>query len=166
MIRSIVARFRRLYGAGPLHVLGAVICFAVVGAAVAGWFEEATVSLKYILIWFVGAILLHDLVFLPFYSALDRLATARRPAAEQAPSRPPGWVYVRVPCILCGLVLLVYAPEILRLGNDTYRIASGQNQDVYMARYLAIVAIVFALSALAYLFAALRHRGAQRAPDS
>ncbi len=161
-MRRLTRAFRSHYGEGPLHLIGAVVSFAIVGAAVAGWFDEPVVSLKYILIWFVAAAVAHDLVLLPFYSALDRLTAtrqARHPAASgaPAPARPGARVYVRVPVILSGLLLLVFAPEILRLGNATYHVASGQDQNVYLARYLVIVAALFTLSGLAYVFSLVRH---------
>jgi len=156
MIRSFAHAFRAHYGESPLHLLGALASFAIVGAGVAGWFNEPVVSLKYILIWFAGAAVAHDLLLLPIYSALDRLAAMRRrrhPGAgdRAVPPRPGGHVYVRVPVMLSGLLLLVFAPEILRLGNATYHVASGQHQNVYLVRYLLIVAALFTLSALAYL---------------
>jgi hypothetical protein len=164
-VRAAAQRFRGAYGAGPLHLVGALACFAVIGLAVFGWFEEPWESLKYILIWFLGAVLAHDMVLLPLYTALDRLATLRVPGRfpPVARTRPGPWVYVRVPLILSGLILLVFGAEILREGNATYFTASGQHQNVYLGRYLLIVACLFGLSLLAFLAARLR-RGAERAP--
>jgi hypothetical protein len=174
-MRSPLKRFRALYGASPLHLLGALASFAIIAVAVSGWFAEPAVSLKYILIWFAGAIVAHDLLLLPAYSALDRLTAIRRrrsaPAAEPSgdaapsagPDAPaatvpvPGRVYLRVPVILSGVLLLVFGPEILDLGDSTYHVASGQHQHVYLARYLAIVAVMFSLSALAYARARFSH---------
>jgi hypothetical protein len=174
-MRSPLKRFRALYGASPLHLLGALASFAIVAVAVSGWFAEPAVSLKYILIWFAGAIVAHDLLLLPAYSALDHIATTRRRRTAPAAARPgdaepstgmdaraaatrvPGHVYLRVPVILSGMLLLVFGPEILSLGEHTYHVASGQRQHVYLARYLVIVAVLFALSALAYGRARFSH---------
>ncbi len=164
-MRRAAVRFRGLYGESPLHLLGALASFAIVGIAVSGWFDEPAVSLKYILIWFVGAILAHDLVLLPLYSAVDRLATIRRsrrdPGAAGAPVRSPGWVYLRIPLLLSSLLLLVFGAEILEEGDRTFHVASGQHQHVYLARYLVIVAALFVLSALAYAFFSARARRAE-----
>lgn len=153
--------FRRRYGAGPLHLLAALATFAVVGLGVRGWFDEPAVSLRYILIWFAGAIIAHDLILLPLYSALDRVGAGRSsPSADPAPAAParsPWWVYVRVPLLLSGLLLLVFGPEIFEQGDATYHLASGQHQGVYLGRYLVIVAVLFTLSGLAF---ALRGRSA------
>ena len=50
--------------------------------------------------------------------------------------RARGWVYVRVPALLSGLLFLVFFPEILGLGDQTFHTASGLHQDVYLARWL------------------------------
>jgi len=158
--------FRARYGASPLHALLGLASFALIGIAVSGWFDEPTVSLKYILIWFAGAILAHDMLLLPLYSAVDRLATIRRSrpavAGAPAPQRPPAWVFVRVPLLLSGLLLLVFGPEILELGSSdsTFHRASGEHQHVYLTRYLWIVAALFVLSALAYAVRSVRARPA------
>jgi len=164
-MRRAVDRFRGLYGQSPLHLLAALASFAIVGIALSGWFDEPAVSLKYILIWFVGAILAHDLVLLPLYSAVDRLALRRRseprPPRDGAPLRSPGWVYVRIPLLLSGLLLLVFGAEILEEGDRTFQIASGQHQHVYLMRYLIIVAVLFVLSGFAYVLSSARDRRAE-----
>jgi hypothetical protein len=163
--------FRRHYGASPLHLLAFIASIAVTGVAAKGWLDEPAISVRYILIWFFGAIIVHDLILLPLYSALDRLAlaisrradahrgapaAAEHGAAEPARPRSPGWVYVRVPLILSALLLLVFGAEILREGNATFRIASGHTQDVYLSRYLIVVGVLFLLSGLAYACSSAR----------
>ncbi len=161
-----IAAFRRHYGASPLHLLAFLASIAITGAAVKGWLDEPAISIRYILIWFVGAIIAHDMIVLPLYSGLDRLALAisrrgahgaghdgRRPLA---PVRSPGWVYVRVPLILSAMLLLVFGAEILREGEATFRVASGHSQDVYLTRYLIVVAVLFLLSGLAYVRSSAR----------
>lgn len=168
---GLLATFRRHYGASPLHLLAFIASIALTGIAVKGWLDEPAISIKYILIWFIGAILAHDMIVLPLYCALDRLAlaishrtgrhraapsTSEREAAEPPPLRSPGWVYVRVPLILSGLLLLVFGAEILREGSATFHVASGQTQDVYLSRYLIVVGVLFLLSGLAYLRSSAR----------
>jgi hypothetical protein len=152
-------RFRRNYGASPLHLLALIASLAITAAAAVRWFDVAASDTVRILIWFAAAIVVHDLVLLPTYSAVDRIASrgrAGRPAAGPAPARTPRWSYVRVPAILSGLLLLVFFPEIFGLGEATFRAASGQSQNVYLARYLLIVGVVFALSGLAYAWRSAR----------
>lgn len=149
------ARFRRGYGEGPLHLLALIGALLVIGAAVAGWFQAfpGPVAVK-ILEWLVGAIVAHDLVVMPLYSLLDRIAFGRGPRAGPAagapPTRPAGFVYLRVPVLLSGLVFLVFFPEILGLGDGTFHAASGLHQHVYLARFLLTAGVIFALSAVAY----------------
>lgn len=156
-----VKRFRRGYGAGPLHLLALVASLLISGAAVLGWFDSFTTpDIVRILIWFLGAIVAHDLILLPIYSLLDRGALhasghPHRPAAAvrapaEPPGRTPGWVYVRVPALLSGLLVLVFFPEALRLGNPTFQAASGMTQDVYLSRLLLTCAALFVISGVAY----------------
>ncbi len=162
----LIASFRRHYGASPLHLVAFAAAIAVTGLAVKGWLDEPAISIKYILIWFVGAIIAHDMIFLPLYSALDRLALAisrRRHGRTEVPrdgasgpARSPGWVYVRVPLILSGMLLLVFGAEILREGNATFHVASGHTQDSYLSRYLIVVGALFLLSGLAYVRSSAR----------
>jgi hypothetical protein len=171
-VSGLIARFRRHYGASPLHLVAFIASVAITGLAIKGWFDEPEVSIRYILIWFVGAIILHDMILLPLYTAFDRLALAigRRgdgrgarsapaaggPAAQPTPVRSPGWVYVRVPLILSALLLLVFGAEILREGNATFQLASGHTQDIYLSRYLIVVGGLFLLSGLSYVWSSAR----------
>ncbi len=170
-----VKRFRRGYGAGPLHLLALVASLLISGAAVLGWFDSFTTpDIVRILIWFLGAIVAHDLILLPIYSLLDRgalrasghpPATAVRAPAEP-PGRTPGWVYVRVPALLSGLLVLVFFPEALRLGNPTFQAASGMTQDVYLSRLLLTCGALFVISGVAYAINTGRVRRGSISPDS
>ena len=153
-----VARFRALYGAGPMHLLAFVASALVAGAAVAGWFDNTSSITIRILIWFIGLIVAHDLIFLPLYSLADRIALRAAPApqAHLPRDRARGWVYVRVPAMLSGLLFLVFFPEILRLGDQTFHTASGLHQNVYMARFLLTCGALFALSGVCYVVSLAR----------
>ena len=162
------ARFRRLYGAGPLHLLALIASLLIAGAAIAGWFQNPASITVRILIWFLGAILLHDVILLPLYSLLDRIAFGASGArgATEAQERVAGWVYVRVPTLLSGMLLIVFFPEILRLGDQTFRTASGLGQNVYLVRYLLTCAALFAASGLAYALSLARVRRSHPARPS
>ncbi|GAC1435371.1 MAG: hypothetical protein NVSMB51_04710 [Solirubrobacteraceae bacterium] len=137
---------RARYGAGPLHLFAGLGSLLICGAAVLQWL--ASPDALRILIWFVAAAVAHDLVLLPLYSALDRLSGARGVGSWR--------VYLRVPLLLSGLLLLVFGPEILRLGNATYRTASGGTQNVYLIRFLLASGALFALSGAAYALRSTR----------
>lgn len=137
---------RARYGAGPLHLFAGLASLLISGAAVLRWFDSPDVVR--ILIWFGGAAVAHDLVLLPLYSLLDRLGGQRGHGSWR--------MYVRVPALLSALLLLVFAPEILRLGDTTYRTASGGSQDVYLVRFLLSSGVLFALSGAAYALRSAR----------
>jgi hypothetical protein len=160
-VRRAARSFRGHYGAGPLHLIGFLASLVVVGLAVSGWFEKPLPSIERVLVWFAGAIIAHDLVLLPLYSLVDRLGLR---LSRSGRTGAPGWVYVRVPLLLSGLLGLVFAPEILRLGNGTFEVASGQSQDVYLLRYILICAALFACSALVFFTRAAARRRTRASP--
>ena len=138
---------RSRYGAGPLHLVLLLASFALAGAA-ALEIAPDPLRLRY-LAWFVGAIVLHDLVLVPLYTLLDRGATAAvgRDAIN----------FLRVPALLSGLLLLLFAPVVLQRSEPAFATASGLTQDAYLGRWLAITGALFAASAVLY---AVRRRRA------
>lgn len=111
-------------------------------------------------LWFVGAALLHDLVLLPFYAALDRAVVRGLGAARRRE-----WVpYVRVPAALSGLLLLVWFPLISGTVERRYRLGTGLPADVFLARWLLITAALFGGSAL--LLALRVRRAAKHRPPA
>jgi hypothetical protein len=158
------AEFRRRYGASPLHLLALLACLLVAGAGIAGWLDATAPFTDRVLVWFIGAAIGHDLVLLPLYSLLDRIAFGawRHRGAARAEDPGAGWAFVRIPALLSGLLLLIFFPEILRLGDQTFHTASGMHQNVYLVRYLLTCAALFAGSAFVYGAGAIRSRRAAR----
>ncbi|CAM5685714.1 hypothetical protein SPURM210S_02778 [Streptomyces purpurascens] len=137
----------------PFHLLLLACSFAL--AAYAGvrlladdWFGVA--------LWFVGAALLHDLVLLPLYAALDRAVVQGLGAVR----RREWTMYVRVPAALSALLLLVWFPLIGGMVERRYRSATGLPADVFLARWLLITAVLFGGSALLLGIRLLRERRA------
>lgn len=132
----------RRYGASPLHLLGHLALFAVAFWAVghALDFRGATDFV----IWFVGGALLHDLLFLPAYTVLDRLAGARRPVT---------WInHVRIPALVAGVLLLVWFPLILEVAPEGFERVSGSEPSSGRLRdWLLVTAALFGGSALLYV---------------
>jgi hypothetical protein len=166
-------RFRGLYGAGPLHLLALLASFAIAAAAVIGWFERPRVVVN-VLEWFVAAVVIHDLVLLPLYSLLDRIAfgglgkrevRAHRAAAPELVNPTP---YLRIPAILSGLLLAAFFPVIFGLGHQTELSASGIAESGYLARWLLATGVMFAVSGVVYAFAVARAaaRTGPMAPES
>lgn len=154
-----MSAFRRWYGAGPLHAIVLVISATVIATAVVRWFDAGADTIK-ILAWFGAAVIGHDLVFLPLYTLLDRLATGRW-RRRDADRDEPAWTsaYVRVPALLSALMFIVFLPLIAGLGRDSYHAASGHDPRGYLERWLIATAVLFALAAAAFV---LRRRGARR----
>lgn len=160
-------RFQARYGASPLHLLALVASFAISGAGILGWFGRPH-DVGSVLVWFAAAIAVHDLVLLPLYSVLDRVALrlhqhatrARRRSTQGAVSPT---AYLRIPTILSGLLLLVFFPVIFGLGARTEFAASGIPERGYLARWLLATGAMFALSGGAYVWARARARARGRA---
>ncbi len=156
-----MARFVRWYGSGPLHLLVLIASFAITGYALVRLFAVRPLEVA---IWFVGAAILHDLILLPLYSLADLSAhTVLRHQATREPQVP--WInYLRVPTFLSGVLLLIWFPLILDLAIP-YPDAARLSEGVYLGRWLAITAVLFAASALAFALKLRRVRRAARADE-
>ena len=132
---------RARYGASPLHLVLHVAVFAAV-AWVALQVTDAREA-QNIVLWFVAAIVLHDLVLLPFYSAIDR--AGRRGATSSAVN------YVRVPAALSAVLLLLFFPPILGRNEESFARVAGVEPSGYLERWLLVTAGLFAASAVLYV---------------
>lgn len=152
--------FHKLYGSNPLHLVAHLGAFIV-----AGWAINQIVgggSVINWIAWFLGAALLHDLVLLPSYSALDQ-TLRRATGGARASDRPPPINYIRVPAVVAGILLLVYFPLILGYSARNYRHDTGHSLAGYTRNWLLICAGVFLVSAVLYAVRTARQRRAQ--PD-
>ncbi|MFF5480166.1 hypothetical protein ACFY5C_22885 [Streptomyces sp. NPDC012935] len=134
----------------PLQILLLACSFALAGYAGlrlldGEWFE--------IVLWFVGAAILHDLVLVPLYGAADRALLRGFEAADRRSWMP----YVRVPAALSLLLLLVWFPLITSRVADRYAGVTGMSTDTFLARWLLITAVLFGSSAV--LLVLRRRRG-------
>jgi len=143
-------RLTRAYGAGPLHLLSHVAALALAAYAFTRIFAGG--QPWNVVLWFAGAVLLHDAIAFPLYTALNRLALGRARRSVN---------HVRVPALLSGFAFVVYFPLILGLGDGRYESATTLSQDVYLGRWLLLCGAMFAVSALLY---AVRARRAERSP--
>jgi hypothetical protein len=161
-------RMRALYGAGPLNLLVLVASFAIAGAAVAGWFQRPRDVLT-VLEWFAAAIVLHDLVALPLYSLLDRIAfggVGTGPHPARVGASVSATAYLRIPAMLSGLLLLVFFPVVFGLGSGSELSASGIPESGYLAKWLLATGLMFAASGVAYAVAIARARAAAPPPSA
>ncbi|MFD3578546.1 hypothetical protein [Streptomyces sp. NPDC058644] len=129
-------RLGRWYGEGPFQLLVLLASFAL-----AGYAGVRLLDGRWLLIagWFVGAALVHDLLFVPAYALADR--TLRAGVGRWGRRE---WInYVRVPAFLSGLLLLVWFPLVTGRA-ERYESATGLHAGVFLARWLAVTAVLFA----------------------
>ncbi|MEV0325900.1 hypothetical protein AB0H63_05530 [Micromonospora echinospora] len=153
-----MTEFRRGYGAAPWHLLLLLGCFAVTGWIALRLSGEPAAGRM--LLWFLGAVIVHDLFLFPVYALADRMLRA----AMGRPDRRCALNHVRVPALASGLLLLVYLPGILGLGGDTYTDASGLTPQPLLTRWLTVSAVIFAVSAMLYALRRRRPRDAGSRP--
>jgi peroxiredoxin len=140
-----VSRLLRWYGAGPLHLLTMAGCFALAGYAAVRLLPHNAVG---ILIWFVAAVVGHDLLLMPLYTLADRsvLAVFRHRPLNLPTGR---WInYLRVPAVLSGVLLLIWFPLIFRLPGH-FTAATTLPLSPYLWHWLAVTGVLFLLSATA-----------------
>lgn len=138
---------RKAYGASPAHLVGHLVLLALAAFVFAKLLDAR--AFANLLLWFVGAALLHDFVLAPGYLAVDRLLV-RAPRVVN---------HVRIPLLVSGLLLLVWFPLILALSAGGYERVAGIPVEGYATRWLGVSAALFALSALAFMGrAAVRRR--------
>ena len=148
----------RRYGASVWHLVAHGLLFAAVG-----WVLLRVLAIRGagdVLLWLGAALVAHDLVLLPLYTLVDRGAArvSRRAAARGVPLVN----HVRVPAALAGLTLLVFFPLIAGKSDANLERASGVEPTGYLGRWLALVAALFALSAVLYAIRVHRlHRRAR-----
>lgn len=108
-----------------------------------------------IVVWFVGAALVHDLVLVPLYTAADRMVTAALGPRRRLVN------YVRVPAFLSGLLLLVWFPMITGRVRR-YEPYAALSPDGFLARWLLVTAALFVCSALCLVTRAVLRRRATK----
>lgn len=146
-----LTRWRRPYGASPLQLVALAASFTLTAYAASKLLAGGHVL--NVLAWFALAIVGHDLVLFPLYSALDRVAG--RATSRRAPNAIN---FLRVPAFISGLLLLVYFPSILGLNGANYRADTSLNGNVYLSRWLLISAGLFVVAGFAGAFDTRRKR--------
>jgi hypothetical protein len=136
---------RARYGASPIHLLAHLALLPLVGWALLTVLDFRAAS--NVVLWLVGAVILHDLILLPAYSALDRVARAATRGAVN---------YVRVPAGLSLLMLLVFWGTIRGKGDGAFKRVSGLEYEGYFSRWLLVTAGLFVASGALYLLRSRR----------
>ena len=162
MKSTLQARFRRRYGAGPIHLLAHLVGFAIAAFALDRIFSGGDV--RELLEWYLGLVIAHDLVFVPAYTGIDRLVTAAIGRMSlRTRIRVPVVNHLRAPALISGLLLLIYAPLIGRQADGIYFAMSGHSATHYLRTWLLISVVLFLGSGLIY---AVRVVYARARPDS
>jgi hypothetical protein len=144
-----IARARSRYGASPLHLVGHLLALALMVYAVSRVLDPRFSRGLNVLVWLVGGAIVHDLVLVPGYSALD--AVARRVTRPRAPRAVPAINHVRFPATISGAMLLVYFPLILVRADGNYVRSTGHHVTGFATRWLTISAGLFLASGVVYL---------------
>jgi hypothetical protein len=141
-----------------LHLLTLLAGFALAGYVVSvlglSQLWDSKVWWHSILVWFIGAIVLHDLVLFPLYAVADRsLVAGWRAITGRLPDKAPRVSpinYIRIPVLATGLLFVMFFPGIIEQGKRTYHGSTGLTQGPFLDRWLLIAAALFGLSAIAY----------------
>lgn len=141
-----MSRLLRWYGANPLHLLALLACFALAGYAAVRFIGSRPLGVA---VWFLGAVIGHDLLLMPLYSLADRSVLAA--IRHRAPSLPAisSINYLRVPAALSGLLLLLWLPLIFRL-TASYHASTTLSPSPYVWHWLAVTGTLFLLSAILF----------------
>lgn len=154
-MRRALRRVKSRYGANPVHLLLVLSSFALAGYVITllgpTRLVNTTVWWQSILVWFLGALILHDLVLFPLCALLDRwLHRLRRVSRGSSRPRVSAVNHVRVPALAAALLFVMFFPGIVEQGAADYHAATGQTQDPFLTRWLLITAVLFGGSGLVY----------------
>jgi hypothetical protein len=145
---GILPHLRNPYGGRPSHLLAMLI---TLGLATYAWTRIFQHPEPWkVVLWFIGAIVVHDFVLLPLYLALYA-AAFRVLGAARGPGRVMLLHHLVVPAVISCLLLLVWLPEILRLSSGNLRLLAHLSEQSYLGRWLAITGALFVGSAVLYL---------------
>jgi hypothetical protein len=101
-----------------------------------------------IAVWFVGAVVAHDLLLWPIYAVADRFAVDLR---RRRPRCRVDWInHLRVPALISGVLLVISFPLVFIWSGRTYQAATGLSPSPYTARWLAVTTALFVISAVTY----------------
>lgn len=167
-----VALARRTYGAHPAHlvlvVAGFVVAVYVVFVIGLSTLWNPDVWWQSIIVWFIAAAIVHDLVLFPAYATGDRVLTGVVKLIRRAGGRRgreplvPVLNFIRIPVLAAGLVTLIFLPGIIAQGKASYLRATGQTQEPFLQRWLLLCLAILVLGAIAYAVTVLVARSHPR----
>lgn len=143
-----ISLWKRVYGESPLHLLGQLAAFVIAVYAFSQAVEVGSTDVKSLLIWFLAGAVLHDLLFVPIYLGLDRVA--RRGGSDHAQRHVRLINHIRYPVAISGVMFLTSFPLIIGRAEPNYVRLTGEQPPDWLGRWLLVTAVVFGISALAY----------------
>ena len=149
---------RRLYGASLLHLVVLVLTLGVAGYAVITLLAREQSQWLGILVWFVAAVFVNDLVLNPIAAVLDGVLRGGLRWIPRVPAAPTTVNYVRVPVLGAALTFLIFYSGIVRQGEPVVVGQSGLDQSPFLLRWLLLVAAMIAVSASLYVVRVRRVR--------
>jgi hypothetical protein len=159
MRSALKAGFRRRYGAGPLHLLVHLVALAIVVLPLDRIFTSGG-SVTTLLVWYLGLVIAHDLVFVPAYTGMDRLFRAISARLPRSPRTGPAVInHVRAPVVISAVLLIIYLPLISGGSDSTYFAMSGHHLTHYLRNWLLITAGLFLASGCMYAARVVHTRG-------
>jgi hypothetical protein len=145
----------RWYGASWWQLAVLLGCYALTAYVLTRLVRE-TSSLLQIVLWFVGAAVVWDLVLGPLLALADRGARTLLHRVRVGGVSPLN--FVRFPALLSLLLLAVFAPLVLQRSEQRYQAKTDLTNDPYLERWVAVTVALFALSALSYALSVRRAR--------
>ncbi len=149
---------RRIYGAPWYHLVLHLALFAALIWTI-GKVKDIRAA-DNVLVWFVGALILHDLLLVPVYSGLDKLA--QRLDGPRRGSRVQLVNHLRVPAALSAMLFLGFPGLILGKSDANLARLTGLTPSGYALRWALICGALFAVSAVVYV---LRRNKLQHTAD-
>ena len=157
---STLATFRRLYGAGPLHLAVLVLTLGVAAYAVVTLLAGEQASWLRIGVWFLAAVVVNDLVLNPVAAVIDGVLRGGLRWLPARPAAPTTVNHIRLPLLAAALTFLIFFPGIVRQGEPVVFGQSGLDQSPFLLRWVLLVVGMIVASAVAF---AVRARRADRA---
>jgi hypothetical protein len=150
-------RLRRAYGARLLHLVGLI---AVIGVSAYAVVQVAgRPDFRAMAIWFLGAVIAHDLVFLPAYSVANRLSASAGPVRRRGRGALLVLNHLRAPIALATILFILFYPSILQRSEGGFLSNAGYGTDPFPDRWVwASVAILAASLLLLAASTARRQR--------
>lgn len=157
---GIATRFRRLYGAGPLHLAVLLLTLAVAAYAVVTLLAGEQASWLRIGVWFLAGVVVNDLVLNPAAAVVDGVLRGGLRWLPARPAAPTTVNHLRLPLLGATLTFLMFFPGIVRQGEPVVLGQSGLDQSPFLLRWVLLVVGMVVVSAV--LFAVRTRRALTR----